>query len=73
MGDRDADAILAALRVSPGGMTRTEINVGVFNRNRTSEAITRGAGAVTALQTGPLRTCRRGASRAVVCCQSKRY
>jgi hypothetical protein len=44
VGDRDADAILAALRVSPGGMTRTEINVGVFNRNRTSEAITRALG-----------------------------
>jgi hypothetical protein len=41
VGDRDADAILAALRSKPEGMTRTEINVGVFNRHRTSDEIAR--------------------------------
>jgi hypothetical protein len=31
VGDRDADAILAALRAKPEGMTRTEISVNLFN------------------------------------------
>jgi hypothetical protein len=41
VGDRDADAILAVLRAKPQGMTRTEVNVGVFNKNRPSRDITR--------------------------------
>jgi hypothetical protein len=40
-GDPQADAILAALRTKPEGMTRTEISVKVFNRNRSSEEIAR--------------------------------
>ena len=35
LGNKTADAILAALRRAPGGMTRTEIS-NVFDRNRRS-------------------------------------
>jgi Protein of unknown function (DUF3987) len=41
LGSRDADMILSALRARPLGMTRTEINVEVFRRNRTSGTINR--------------------------------
>jgi hypothetical protein len=44
VGDRDADAILAALRARTGGMTRTEISVGVFNKNRPAGDIARSLG-----------------------------
>jgi hypothetical protein len=44
VGDRDADAILAALRAKPEGMTRTEISVAVFNKNRPSGDIARALG-----------------------------
>jgi hypothetical protein len=43
-GDRDADAIMAALRATPEGMTRTEIRQGVFNNNKTSADIARAMG-----------------------------
>ncbi|MGC8641135.1 MAG: DUF3987 domain-containing protein [Isosphaeraceae bacterium] len=41
VGDRDADMILSALRVRPGGMTRKEISVDIFQRNRPATAIER--------------------------------
>jgi hypothetical protein len=41
LGDRDADAILDALRAKPEGMTRTEIHVCVFNKNKTSGDLNR--------------------------------
>src|SRR5262249_25478755 len=41
VGDRDADAILAAVRAAPDGLTRTDISVGVFNKNRTAGNIAR--------------------------------
>jgi hypothetical protein len=44
VGDRDADAILDALRAKPEGMTRTEISVGVFSKNRPAGDITRALG-----------------------------
>ncbi len=44
VGDRDADAILAALRASPDGLTRTEIRDGVFHRNKTSDEVARALG-----------------------------
>jgi hypothetical protein len=43
-GDRDADAIYAELKLRPGGLTRTEINVDVFHRHRTAEQIARALG-----------------------------
>jgi hypothetical protein len=42
LGDPAAEKILAALRAAPGGLTRSEISVGVFRRNATAERI-RGA------------------------------
>jgi hypothetical protein len=39
VGDRNADAILAALRAKPEGMTRTEIRDGIFQRNTSAEDI----------------------------------
>ena len=44
LGDRDADAILAALRARPGGMTRTEISGDVFGRNCSASALDRALG-----------------------------
>jgi hypothetical protein len=44
VGDRDADAILAALRVKPEGMTRTEIRRAVFQDHKTSEDVARALG-----------------------------
>jgi hypothetical protein len=41
VGDRDADAILDALRSKPEGMTRSEIRRGVFHDNKTSDEVTR--------------------------------
>lgn len=42
LGDPDADAILAALReAGPAGLTRTEINERVFNRNHSETEIDR--------------------------------
>jgi hypothetical protein len=41
LGDDEAEAILAALRACPDGMTRSQISAGVFNRNKTSPEITR--------------------------------
>jgi hypothetical protein len=41
VGDRDADAILDALRARTDGMTRTEIRRGVFQDHRTSEEVAR--------------------------------
>lgn len=41
LGDKNADRILAALRNSSAGMTRTEINESVFKRNLPSEEIAR--------------------------------
>lgn len=39
LGYPDADRILAALRATPGGLTRSEIRSGVFHRNARSERI----------------------------------
>ena len=44
VGDRDVDAILAALRATPDGMTRTEIRDGIFHRNKTSAEVARALG-----------------------------
>ncbi len=44
LGDRDADAILDALRTKPEGMTRTEIRRTVFNDNKTSGEVVRALG-----------------------------
>ncbi len=41
VGDRDADAILDALRAKPDGTTRTEIRRGVFHDHKTSEEVAR--------------------------------
>jgi len=41
LGDPVADALLTALRAQPQGLTDTEINSGVFGRNRPSSEITR--------------------------------
>jgi hypothetical protein len=41
VGDRDADAILSALRPRPEGMTRTEIHNEVFNKNKSAADVTR--------------------------------
>lgn len=41
LGDPTADAILAALRARPAGMTRTEVSVNVFSRNKSAEEISR--------------------------------
>ncbi|MFO0889336.1 MAG: hypothetical protein U0790_09380 [Isosphaeraceae bacterium] len=43
-GDRDADAILAALRAKPDGMKRSKIRDEIFQRNRSSEDIGRALG-----------------------------
>jgi hypothetical protein len=39
LGDRDAQAILDALRAAPAGLTRTEISRGVFNGHKGAETI----------------------------------
>lgn len=39
LGDRDAEAVLAALRRQPGGMTRKEILDHVFSRNKSREEL----------------------------------
>jgi len=44
VGDRDADAILDALRVRTEGMTRTEIRRTVFKDNKTSGEVARALG-----------------------------
>ena len=44
VGDRDADAILDALRAKPEGMTRTEIRRMVFKDNKTSGEVARALG-----------------------------
>jgi hypothetical protein len=44
VGDRDADAILDALRAKPEGMTRTEIRRGVFNDNKPASEVARALG-----------------------------
>jgi hypothetical protein len=44
VGDRDADAILAALRAKPEGMTRSEIRRAVFQDHRTSDEVARALG-----------------------------
>jgi hypothetical protein len=41
LGDRDADAILDALRIRPDGMTRTEIRRVVFQDHKTSDEVGR--------------------------------
>ena len=41
LGDRDADAILDALRMRPVGLTRTEIRRLVFRDNKTSDEVAR--------------------------------
>jgi hypothetical protein len=41
LGDRDADAILDALRAKPEGMTRTEIRRVVFQDHRSSDEVAR--------------------------------
>jgi hypothetical protein len=41
LGDRDADAILDALRIKPDGMTRTEIRRVVFQDHKTSDEVAR--------------------------------
>ena len=41
LGDSNADRILAALRASPDGMTRTEISENVFGRNVAAKEISR--------------------------------
>jgi hypothetical protein len=43
VGDKDADAILAALRSNPEGMTRTEIR-DLFGRNKSADDIARALG-----------------------------
>jgi hypothetical protein len=43
-GDRDADAIYAALKLRPDGISRTEVNVDVLHRHRTAEEIDRALG-----------------------------
>jgi hypothetical protein len=44
VGDRDADARLAALRAKPEGMTRTEIRRVVLQGHRSSEVVARAVG-----------------------------
>jgi len=44
MGDRDADAILDALRTKPEGMTRTEIRRMVFQDHKSSDETARALG-----------------------------
>jgi hypothetical protein len=44
VGDRDADAILDALRAKPEGMTRTEIRRVVFQDHKTSDDVARALG-----------------------------
>ncbi len=39
MGDPDADRLLAALRSAPGGLSRTQIRVDVFQKNKSSARI----------------------------------
>jgi len=39
LGDRDADTLLAAIRASAQGLTRTEIFVDVFKRNKSAAQI----------------------------------
>ena len=43
-GDRNADSIMAALKLQPEGMTRTEIRRTVFNDNKTSGEVARALG-----------------------------
>jgi hypothetical protein len=44
VGDGNADAILAALRITPDGMTRTEIRRGLFQDHKSSLEIARALG-----------------------------
>ncbi len=44
LGDRDADAILDALRAKPEGMSRTEIRRVVFQDHKTSDEVARALG-----------------------------
>jgi hypothetical protein len=44
VGDRDADAILDALRAMPEGMTRSEIRESVFHRNKSASDIAKALG-----------------------------
>jgi len=41
LGDQTADTILQALRANPGGLTRQDVNTGVFARNKKADEITR--------------------------------
>ncbi len=41
MGDATADTLLNALKAAPGGLSRQEINEGVFGRNKSAAEITR--------------------------------
>jgi len=50
VGDRAADAILGALRLSPQGMTRTEIRRGVTPHNITNSALARALGLLLRFQ-----------------------
>jgi hypothetical protein len=40
-GDQTADTILQALRANPNGLTRQDVNTGVFARNKKADEITR--------------------------------
>jgi hypothetical protein len=44
LGDREADAILDALRAKPNGMTRTEIRREVFHDHKSSDEVARALG-----------------------------
>ena len=44
VGDRDADAILGALRQSPQGMTRSELRQNVFHNSRSASEMARALG-----------------------------
>jgi hypothetical protein len=44
MGDPEADAVLSALHANPGGLTQTDISVGVFNRHKPAKMIARALG-----------------------------
>ncbi len=55
LGDPDADTILAALRATPDGLTRTEIN-NLFDRNRSADRV---SGALRLLEEQGLATLHR--------------
>ncbi|MBI1866120.1 MAG: DUF3987 domain-containing protein [Nitrospirae bacterium] len=44
LGDPDADAIMAALRGNPAGLTRSDISRGLFGRNKPAQSIGRALG-----------------------------